>query len=259
MICLIHKKAYIRKHEDERNSVYNKGVLVYNFNLNKNKYSVLHGGIKQEVKNNDNKSVIGALMNDGIYTYDTDYIIEKVKYAYVLAGTTDTKILLPIARMYLYHFLDCTGTDEVLDVKSLVNDNIIAGKWYRTNTGKLSQHIEDTLKVNHSMTYVTEYGLTATYAALESDDTYIEKVGEALSVMHDYGIFGAMGQSVAAMTARSFYDGDYYYTVYRYIVYDYYDWNFEKTNAFVLSLRDCDMFAIGCCGFGKPFYIYGEM
>lgn len=242
------QNLYVQNVTNQTAQVYQQGIIVYNYEKNKDIYSTQHNGIVKSLTDANGK-IIGAKLGDGKFIYDNEYITKVSKLSYVLAGGTDTKILLPDARMNLYHFLDGTGTDVVIDVQEFLNESFLANKRYKINYDKINEHAKSVLKYGRVMTFVNIEDLVGS--------TYLD--GNAIELAHDSGTVFATGQTNASIVAY-IYNTSVSNDEYRYFINDYYDWSYDNiTPVFAGSyVRDCDLFALECTGLAKSFYIHGE-
>ena len=163
-------------------------------------------------------------------------LMEKIMMAGFLFGD---------ASRMLDHYLSNTGTDYNLNVKKLIDSSSKsdADDIFEDAIHKTQLYAEDILKKNSSIIFVSKAPF------ITHSKTSVWDISRNASV-------GDCSGCIVAKVSR--FDNEYKME-YRYIVFDFYDWDSNNNDRFIaIAPSDKQIFELHYAGMAKQFYVYGE-
>ena len=163
-------------------------------------------------------------------------------------------------------FLDNTGKDRELsnlDIASFIQTNS-GGTRYRMVLHGASEVAKNVLKDGDTVILASNLE----FDAFRKVDSEVKHYNYTYFV-NDYQWFTALGDAKAAIVAKIKRDGNRYHMEFRYIVYDYYDWDISNTHGIIdyldgipvlkaLNIYDSDFAKMHLAGIARSYYVQGE-
>lgn len=149
----------------------------------------------------------------------------------------------------LVHYLDNSGTDfELSYMYNFITLQHQGRETYQTKSEEMSEYFINTLKEGESLTLVTK-------------NPFISHESEIAGYIPHKAIdwFVALGQAGGYMVATAKRNGDSYEMKIRYLVFDYYDWQWDDDRELILGYSNAVMWKMTSLGIAKPFFVYGEI
>lgn len=147
------------------------------------------------------------------------------------------------------HFIANVGTDYEIDVEALIKSG--SGKTrFENNMMMAKEYAESVLKDGDFMFFNSRPNPGALEPYLLSHSLTDENA--------TYDWRGALGTSSCQLVFEVSRNGNNYHMFYRYIAYDYYDWEKDKEEYFIPGLKDGDMWKLHNIGWARNYFLSGE-
>lgn len=214
-------------------------------------YDFYSAFIDNEIK--EKRELSNQLYNSIQYSDDEINRLEwKKTYAYLVVAGGSGSLIGTNAAWALSWYLSGSGMDKKLSLEAMIS--YVATDYghscYRRELEKAAKFGEDVLKDGESITIVSKH-------SFETYKTDAFKL--SLFSLNDINWIATLGGASGALAAEITRDGNSYTMKYKYIIYDYYDWDLGDDRAFVPGLCNDDLARMQCAGMAKAYYHYGEL
>ena len=148
-------------------------------------------------------------------------------------------------------FLANSGLDKKLSLEGMISyvATDLGGDIYNREYTKAYEFAKDVLKDGDTI-YVASSHAFESYSVAES-------LQLSILVINDANWLATLGGASGALIAEVTRDGDKYSMNFKYMIYDYYDWDLGDDNNFIFNFKNDDFARMNHAGIAKDYYHYG--
>ena len=229
-----------------RNYTDYKKVDTFDYDFNAAFIDANLAGVRQRTKD---------LYGKANYDWKTMLELRAIKAeAYVLLVGLGTGLFVGTnAGWAMSWFLADSGLDKELSLEGMMSyiATDLGNEIYTQEYTKALEFAKDVLKDGESIYVASSHAFTS-YSVSDS-------LRLSLLAINDANWLATLGGASGALVAEVTRDGDDYSMKFRYMIYDYYDWDLGDTNTFILNFQNDDFARMNHAGIAKDYYHYGTI